>query len=108
MAQLDSPAEAAEPQGAPAPAPAAPSRLAGGWHALRTLPRLVWLLGLASLLNDVSSEAIFPLLPLFLAGLGAPMAFLGLIEGSATALGSVIKVVSGRLADRGPRRVLVV
>jgi len=36
------------------------------------------------------------------------MRFLGLIEGSAIALGSVIKVVSGRLADRGPRRLLVI
>ncbi len=75
--------------------------------ALRKLPRVVWLLGLASLLNDVSSEAIFPLLPTFLASLGAPMSFLGLIEGSADALGSVIKMASGKLSDRGPRRLLV-
>jgi hypothetical protein len=34
------------------------------WRGLRGLPATVWLLGLASLLNDVSSEAIFPLLPL--------------------------------------------
>jgi MFS family permease len=76
-------------------------------QALRKLPRVVWLLGLASLLNDVSSEAIFPLLPTFLASLGAPMSFLGLIEGSADALGSVIKMAAGKLSDRGPRRTLV-
>jgi MFS family permease len=75
--------------------------------SLRALPRVVWLLGLASLLNDVSSEAIFPLLPSFLLTLGAPMKFLGLIEGSADALSSVVKVVAGRLSDRGPRRLLV-
>jgi MFS family permease len=68
---------------------------------------VIWLLGLASLLNDVSSEGIFPLLPLFLASLGAPMSFLGLIEGSADALGSLVKVAAGRLSDRGPRRLLV-
>ena len=67
----------------------------------------MWLLGLASLLNDVSSEAIFPLLPIFLAQLGAPMRYLGLIEGSADALASVIKMISGRLSDRGPRRLMV-
>jgi MFS family permease len=78
-----------------------------GWKGLRKLPRVVWLLGLASLLNDVSSEAIFPLLPAFLASLGAPMSFLGLIEGSADALTSVIKLAAGRLSDRGPRRLLV-
>jgi MFS family permease len=71
------------------------------------LPRVVWLLGLASLLNDVSSEAIFPLLPTFLASLGAPMSYLGLIEGSADALASLIKMASGKLSDRGPRRTLV-
>jgi len=76
-------------------------------EALKRLPRVVWLLGLASLFNDVSSEAIFPLLPGFLVSLGAPMSFLGLIEGSADALASFIKMAAGRLSDRGPRRVLV-
>jgi MFS family permease len=74
---------------------------------VRRLPRVIWLLGTASLLNDVSSEAIFPLLPFFLASLGAPMRFIGLIEGSADALASVVKVAAGRLSDRGPRRLLV-
>lgn len=76
-------------------------------RGLRHLPRVVWLLGLASLLNDVSSEAIFPLLPLFLTGLGAPMRFVGLIEGSADALASFVQMASRRLSDGGPRRMLV-
>jgi len=80
---------------------------ADGLRSMRGLPRVVWVLGVASLLNDVSSEAIFPLLPLFLQSLGAPMGFLGLIEGSADALSSVLKVVAGRLSDRGPRRGFV-
>ncbi|HVR62721.1 MAG TPA: MFS transporter [Polyangia bacterium] len=75
--------------------------------SLRRLPRVVWLLSLASLLNDVSSEAIFPLLPMFLTSLGAPMRFLGLIEGSADALSSVIKMLAGAWSDRGPRRLMV-
>ena len=84
-----------------------PSRRVQVLMAVRGLPRVVWLLGLASLLNDVSSEAIFPLLPSFLVTLGAPMSFLGLIEGSADALTSVVKLVAGRMSDRGPRRLLV-
>jgi MFS family permease len=76
-------------------------------RSLRRLPRIIWLLSLASLLNDVSSEAIFPLLPLFLTSLGAPMRFLGLIEGSADALSSVIKMLAGAWSDRGPRRLMV-
>ena len=39
------------------------------------LPRVIWVLGVASLLNDVSSESIFPLLPVFLTSLGAPMRY---------------------------------
>jgi MFS family permease len=99
------PEPSAEPDSGPRP-----PRASGGsdpLRSLRALPRVVWLLGLASLLNDVSSEAIFPLLPTFLASLGAPMSFLGLIEGSADALGSIIKMAAGKLSDRGPRRTLV-
>jgi MFS family permease len=81
---------------------------ADGLRSMKGMPRVVWVLGLASLLNDVSSEAIFPLLPLFLTSLGAPMGFIGLIEGSADALGSILKVVAGRLSDRGPRKLFVV
>ncbi len=78
------------------------------WRGLRGLPGVVWLLGFASFLNDVSSEAIFPLLPLYLASLGAGMGTLGAVEGSADALASLVKVVAGRFSDRGPRRLLVV
>jgi MFS family permease len=66
------------------------------------LPRTVIVLGLVSFTNDSASEMITPLLPLFLtATLGAGPAIVGLIEGMAEATASVLKVVSGRLADRG-------
>src|SRR4029078_7191104 len=74
---------------------------------MRGLPRVVWVLGVVSLLNDVSSEAIFPWLPVFLTSLGAPMRYIGLIEGSADALGSFLKVAAGIWSDRGPRRLIV-
>ncbi len=48
---------------------------------------------------------IFPLLPVLLASLpGAPAAALGVIEGVAEATAAAVKVVSGRLSDRAPRR----
>jgi MFS family permease len=81
---------------------------ADGLRSMRGLPRIIWVLGVASLLNDVSSEAIFPLLPVFLTSLGAPMGLIGLIEGSADALASILKVVAGRLSDRAPRRLFVI
>jgi len=67
-----------------------------------SLPRTVVVLGVVSLLNDASSEMITPLLPIFLtATLGAGPAIVGLVEGLAEATSSVLKLVAGRLADRG-------
>jgi MFS family permease len=66
-----------------------------------TLPAGVWLLGGVSLLNDMASESIYPLLPFFLTSvLGASAVSLGIIEGAAEAVSSVLKVISGRLSDR--------
>jgi MFS family permease len=69
------------------------------------LPAGVWLLGMVSLLNDVASEAIYPLLPFFVTSvLGATALSLGLIEGAAEAINSGVKLASGRLSDRQRRR----
>lgn len=69
--------------------------------ALRALPRTVWLLGCVSLLNDAASDLVYPLLPLYLATLpGAGAQALGLIEGCAEAVASLLKLASGVLADR--------
>ncbi|SDE95705.1 Predicted arabinose efflux permease, MFS family [Thermus arciformis] len=69
------------------------------------LPPVVYLLGLVSFLMDVASEMVYPLLPLFLASLGAGPGTIGLVEGVAEATASLFKVVGGRLSDRlGKRR----
>ncbi len=63
------------------------------------------ILGLVSLLTDVSSEMVYPLLPLFLtARLGASPGVIGLIEGIAESLASLLKVFSGYVSDRLGRR----
>lgn len=67
-----------------------------------SLPRTVILLSVVSLLNDVASDMIVPLLPIFLTTvLGATPVIVGLVEGVADALSSLLKWWSGRLADRG-------
>ncbi len=67
--------------------------------------RNVVLLGLTSLLNDVSSEIIYPLLPAFLTTvLGGGPAMIGLIEGIAESTASLLKLVSGWISDRTRRR----
>ena len=68
------------------------------------LPPLVYLLGAVSFLMDVASEMVYPLLPLFLASLGAGPGTIGLVEGVAEATASLFKVVGGRLSDRLGRR----
>jgi MFS family permease len=72
--------------------------------APRRLPRAVVALGLTSLLTDISSEMILPLLPLFLASMQAGAPVLGLAEGAADATASFLKLGAGWFADRVPRK----
>jgi MFS family permease len=74
------------------------------------LPINVKLLGLASLLNDVASEMIFPLMPGFLIGvLGGTRFHLGIVEGVADSVSSLLRLFSGTWSDRlGKRKWLVV
>jgi len=59
------------------------------------------LLGITSLLTDISSEMIYPILPIYLVTqLGVGPAILGLIEGIAESLSSLLKVFSGYFSDK--------
>lgn len=71
--------------------------------------RNVTVAGLVSFFMDLSSEMIYPLVPLFLANtLGVNKAVIGLIEGIAEATASLLKVFSGWLSDRiGNRKGLM-
>src|SRR5258708_21112992 len=80
-----------------------PPRLSRGW--LRGITGTVLILGVISLFTDMSSEMIVPLRLIFLTQtLGAPFAVAGLIEGVAESATSLLKIVSGQLADRFPNR----
>ena len=81
------------------------------WRSgISAVPRGVWALGLVSMFMDISSEMIHSLLPVFLVGtLGASVALVGLIEGTAEATASITKIFSGWLSDRlGKRKLLAV
>lgn len=80
------------------------------WGRYRRLPRNVVAIGLVSLLNDASSEIIYPMLPVFLSvGLGASFAAIGMIEGLAESMSSLLKLFAGYFSDRlGKRKWLVV
>ena len=74
------------------------------------LPRPIRLLGWVSLLTDAATEAVYPLLPVFITQvLGGPPVALGIVEGAADATSSILKVIAGRWSDRaGVRKPIVV
>lgn len=76
---------------------------------MRRIPRNVWVAGWVSFFMDVSSEMVYPLVPLFLSStLGVSKSAVGLIEGLAEATASFLKLFSGALADRfGKNKLLM-
>ena len=78
-------------------------------ESFRGFNKNVVITGLVSFFMDLSSEMVYPLVPLFLANvLGADKAVIGLIEGIAESTASILKVFSGWLSDRiGSRKWLM-
>jgi len=72
----------------------------------RSKKRNIWALGFVSLFNDIASEIIYPLIPAFLTTLlgTSAAAVLGVIEGAAESLASILKLVFGRVSDRLRKR----
>jgi len=73
----------------------------------RALAGNVFFLGLVSFFTDLSSEMIYPLLPVFFSGLVSPAAAvicIGLMDGLAESTSSLLKIYSGRLSDSLGRR----
>lgn len=58
-------------------------------------------LGLVSFFSDISSEMVYPLIPLYLTStFGATPALVGVIEGIAESAASLLKVFSGYVTDK--------
>ena len=75
----------------------------------KKLPRNVWAMGFVSFFNDISSEMVYPIIPIFLKTvLGAPATVIGLIEGIAESTASLMKLVSGWLSDCLKKRKIFV
>src|SRR5947208_11358373 len=76
-----------------------------GIPATKGLGRNVYALAAVSFFTDVSSEMIYPLLPVFLTSvLGASAGFVGTIEGAAESTAALLKLASGWWSDRIRRR----
>ncbi len=76
---------------------------------MKKIPRQVWILGIVSLFNDIGSEILYPILPIFITQiLGAPVVVVGLIEGVAEGSSSLFKTIFGYISDRLQRRKIFV
>ncbi|MBN1521220.1 MAG: MFS transporter [Candidatus Aureabacteria bacterium] len=72
---------------------------------LKGITRNVLLLGLVSLFTDLSSQMVFPLIPLFMVSvLGTGTSAVGIVEGAAEMTASLLKIVSGYWSDKIRKR----
>jgi len=71
------------------------------------LPATIRALGWTSFLTDLSSEAIYPLLPAFVRSLGGSSVEIGLIDGVANAVAAIVRLPAGAISDSVGRRPLV-
>src|SRR3989339_249671 len=86
-------------------------KLMGFFKDMKTgLNRNITMLGVVSGLTDISSEMLYPIVPIFLTSvLGAPMSIVGFIEGVAESTASFLKILGGRWSDKiGKRKPFVV
>ena len=77
---------------------------------LKNIPKQVINLGFVSFFNDVASEMLYPVMPIFLTQvLGAPVFVVGIIEGVAEGSASIFKTLFGYWSDKiGRRKIFVV
>ena len=77
-------------------------------YFLKWISRNILLLGLVSLLNDLSSQMVLPLIPLFLASLWSGATIIGIVEGAADTTAALLKVFSWYLSDKFKKRKIFV
>ncbi|MBA3647351.1 MAG: MFS transporter [Chitinophagales bacterium] len=65
----------------------------------------ILLLSIVSLLTDVSSEMLYPVMPLFLQSIGFSTIIIGVLEGFAEAIAGISKIYFGRISDSKERRM---
>jgi MFS family permease len=71
----------------------------------RLITRVVLLVSFVSLFNDVASEMLYPIMPVFLRSIGFTIAWIGILEGVAEATAGLSKGYFGNMSDRMGRRL---
>ena len=72
---------------------------------MKFLTKTIVLLSFISLFNDVSSEMLYPIMPLYLKSIGFSIVVIGILEGFAEAVAGFSKGYFGKLSDHNGRRV---
>jgi len=72
---------------------------------MKIVTRTVWLLSLVSLFTDIASEMLYPVIPVYLSGLGYSALLIGVLEGFAEAIAGLSKGYFGKLSDTVGKRL---
>lgn len=72
---------------------------------MKIITRTIWILSLVSLLTDMASEMLYPVMPLFLKHIGYSAVFIGILEGVAEAVAGLTKGYFGKRSDAIGKRL---
>jgi MFS family permease len=75
---------------------------------VKYLTRTIWILSFISLLTDIASEMLYPIMPLYLRSIGFSVLLIGMLEGIAEATAGLSKGYFGKLSDHAGRRALFI
>ncbi len=71
----------------------------------KAITRTIWILSVISLFNDMASEMLYPVMPVYLKKIGFSMLLIGVLEGIAEAVSGISKGYFGSLSDRSGKRM---
>ncbi|MBI4946871.1 MAG: MFS transporter [Bacteroidetes bacterium] len=72
---------------------------------MKIITRSIWILSLVSLFTDISSEMLYPIMPIYLKSIGFSIVLIGILEGIAEATAGLSKGYFGKLSDNSGKRV---
>jgi len=72
---------------------------------MKAITRTIWVLSLVSLFNDIASEMLLPIMPIYLKSIGFSIMLIGLLEGLAEATASLSKGYFGKISDNSGKRM---
>jgi len=74
----------------------------------RILTRTIWIISLVSLFNDIASEMLYPVMPVYLRSIGFSILLIGILEGLAEATAGLSKGYFGNLSDKLGKRIIFI